>query len=114
MTSLKPLGRFLTLLFAALQFAAPALVSVADGAAERSGVSASSHVEALGGSHCPATHTAECALCGFLSMALGNPRTPVQVAQFAAPRQAFSSQEHRPVFGSRRVARSRAPPVIEG
>ena len=62
--------RFLTLLLAAMQFAAPAFVSVVDGAVTRAGQNGGQHIEAFGGNRCQPQHSANCLLCQFLSTTL--------------------------------------------
>jgi hypothetical protein len=66
----RPL-RLLTLLFAAIQFAVPAVVSVVDGAQARGGRNSGSHVEEVGGKQCRPPHSEDCLLCRFLSATTG-------------------------------------------
>src|SRR5579862_261607 len=59
--------RALALLLAAIQFAVPAVVSVADGALAQSGRGSGMHVEDFGNNQCKPPHSADCAICQFLS-----------------------------------------------
>jgi hypothetical protein len=59
--------RFVTLLFAAVQFAVPAVASVIDGAMASGGRNSAAHVESKGDRDCKPPHSADCAICQFLS-----------------------------------------------
>jgi hypothetical protein len=69
--------RFLTLLLAAMQFAVPAVVSVVDGTVARSARESGTHIEAFGDNQCKPPHSADCAICRFLSTTHGQVGTPV-------------------------------------
>src|SRR5260221_992407 len=69
--------RLLTLLLAAMQFAVPAVVSVVDGDGARAGRPLGTHVEEFGQNQCKPPHSADCAICRFLSTAHSQPGTPV-------------------------------------
>lgn len=71
--------RMVILLFAAMQFAVPAVVSVADGAVARVGPEQAPHVEGLGTNACARIHPADCLLCRVLSTTISPPRGPVSV-----------------------------------
>ena len=98
--------RLLTLLFAAMQFAVPAVASVVDGAAgaERG---AGSHVEDFGRNKCTPPHSADCAICRFLSTTHSQASAPVVaavVAKVAANPEslvAFATTTARAGFNSR-------------
>jgi hypothetical protein len=60
-------GRFLTLLLAAIQFAAPAVVSVADGIVSDRVVEPRTHVEDHAQRDCVPPHSADCAACRYLA-----------------------------------------------
>jgi hypothetical protein len=104
--------RFLTLLFAAIQFATPAVISVADGAVARGGRNSASHVEDVGGKQCRPPHTEDCLLCRFLSAthstAAAAPRPVIEqsVASISTMFDARSSVADRYGFNSR------APPTL--
>jgi hypothetical protein len=105
-------ARFLTLLLAAMQFAAPAVVSVVDGAFAKSVRDPVMHVEANGDNECTPPHTADCTVCRYLS---GNGAgVPERVAELIAiagssfvPDVALSAGTI--VSGQQR---SRAPPTV--
>ena len=63
--------RFLTLLLAAMQVSLPAVVSVADGAGAFRGRESVTHIEAPGRNQCQPPHSADCAVCRFLSATHG-------------------------------------------
>lgn len=106
--------RFLTLLFAAIQFAVPAVVSVADGAIARGGRNAGSHVEDVGGKQCRPPHTEDCLLCRFLtathSAAPAAPAPAIEqtIASIPTTRIAHTAVADRYGFNSR------APPTLLG
>jgi hypothetical protein len=60
-------SRFLTLILAALQFAAPAIASVAEGSFSQQVADSGSHIEAYGLNSCTPPHSADCAICRFLT-----------------------------------------------
>jgi hypothetical protein len=67
-------ARLVTLIFAAAQFALPAVASVADGAAAAGGRNSAAHVESKGDRDCKPPHTADCAICRFLTTTHGQTR----------------------------------------
>jgi hypothetical protein len=68
MTRRSPLVRFLTLAWASLQMAAPAITSIADGRLSLDNASAPrTHVEATTTEKCPVVESPDCGLCRFLS-----------------------------------------------
>lgn len=65
--------RFLTLLWASLQLAAPALSSIADGQLSRDNASKPlTHVEATTSDSCPVVHSPDCGVCRYLSTSGAN------------------------------------------
>jgi hypothetical protein len=59
-------ARFITMVFAAIQFAAPAVASVGEGVFSSRVVDPSSHVEEHGQKDCAPPHSADCAICRYL------------------------------------------------
>jgi hypothetical protein len=59
-------ARMVTLLFAAIQFAVPAVASVGEGVFSRRVVDPRVHVEEHGQKDCAPPHTADCAICRYL------------------------------------------------
>jgi hypothetical protein len=103
--------RFLTLLFAAMQFAAPAVLSVADGSLAREGRTSTSHIEEVGGKQCRAPHSEDCLVCRFLSATHG-----VAAAAALAPLTQEIAPASTPVASlaasaDRHGFNSRAPPA---
>jgi hypothetical protein len=111
---LSRFARFITLLLAAIQFAAPAVASVAEGAFSRRVADPQSHVEEYGQNKCTPAHPADCAICRFLS---GNASETPVVASLAIP----TALSERPlavaetaVGAARRGFDARGPPAIAG
>ncbi|MEK7402150.1 MAG: hypothetical protein AABZ80_07270 [Gemmatimonadota bacterium] len=68
MTRRSPLVRFVTLAWASLQLAAPAVTSMADGRLALESASAPrTHVEATTSDSCPIVESPDCGLCRYLS-----------------------------------------------
>src|SRR4051812_9882973 len=106
--------RLLTLVFAALQFAVPAVVSVADGAVARGGRNPAGHAEEVGGTRCRPPHTEDCLICRFLSAthsAAGATAAPAIEQTIAPVRSAFVAFS---AVGGRYGFSSRAPPALLG
>jgi len=107
-------ARFLTLLLAAMQFAVPAAISVVDGSVASSAREAGSHVEEFGQNQCKAPHSADCAICRFLSTTQPEVVTALatavvnEIAPSPATLVAMSTTTARNGFNSR------APPTILG
>jgi hypothetical protein len=103
--------RFLTLLLAAMQFAVPALVSVADGSVARAGRTSAAHVEEVGGKQCRPPHSEDCLICRFLSAAHSVASTAATCAaaeEIASLRAALATS---PAAGALYGFNSRAPPI---
>src|ERR1041385_8175451 len=62
----RPL-RYFTLLLAAMQFALPAVASVADGLYAATGRNDGSHVEDVARNQCKPPHAGDCAICRYLT-----------------------------------------------
>ena len=107
-------ARFLTLLLAAMQFAAPAVVSVADGAFAKSVRDPSMHVEANGDNECTPPHSADCTMCRYLSDASGeapgHPAADIVVESHAAPSELTTAES----YATRDGFDARGPPAIAG
>ena len=106
--------RFLTLVLAAIQFATPAVASVAEGTFARRVVDPKAHVEEHGQKDCTPPHGADCAVCRYLVDNVGSPELPAFVPDFgtvpAMPiaRLSFGSASERQGF------EARGPPAIAG
>jgi hypothetical protein len=79
MTRRAPLLRFLALLWAGLQFAMPALGSLADARFAAAAGDPVSHVESTSSASCPAVHAPDCAVCRYLSGATPVPENAAAV-----------------------------------
>lgn len=75
MTRRAPIRHGLTLLLATLQLASPAFSAVADALLVARSGQPVAHVESTSASGCPAVHSADCAVCRYLSIAASIPRT---------------------------------------
>ena len=109
---LRPFTRFVTLLLAAMQFAAPAFVSVVDGTVAKVVRDPVMHVESIGDNECTPPHSADCTVCRYLSGDVAPAPEPAEAAISTEPELAFdrTAQLHgAPAFD---YARSRAPPAV--
>jgi len=103
--------RQLTLLLAAIQFAMPGVASVFDGLDAGAGGRMTAHVENGAQKSCRPPHSADCAVCRFLSQAASKERTatPVFEAAVVAVIPALATRAH--LDATRRGFNPRAPPV---
>lgn len=67
--------RFVTMLFAAAQFALPAALSIGDAIAFSDAPSSRAHVEDTSRTSCTAPHADDCAVCRYLSTLAAPPHT---------------------------------------
>ena len=104
--------RFLTLVFAAIQFAVPALVSVADGVVARGGRNSASHVEDVGGKQCRPPHTEDCVVCRFLSATHSTAAASSQPAIVQSVASNPTTFDARATVADRYGFNSRAPPTL--
>ena len=104
--------RFLTLLLAAMQFAVPAAMSVVDGTVARWGQDAGSHVEAFGQNACKPPHSADCAVCRFLSTTHGQIDASVAAAVVTTIAPSPTTLVALSAAAARHGFDSRAPPAI--
>jgi len=107
-------ARLMMLLLAAIQFAAPAVTSVADGIFANRVVDARSHIEDKAQSDCVPPHSADCTVCRFLVDHTGTvPTTAALVAIVAVQPQPVVSAS----FGAtseRQGFEARGPPATAG
>jgi hypothetical protein len=104
--------RFLTLLFAAAQFALPAAASIADGLAARATGNTTSHVESVAGTHCTPAHSADCTLCRYLSGTSADIATASFCFSQTTGGQVVPSLDAAARSAAHFHARSRAPPML--
>ena len=109
---LPRLTRFLTLLFAAIQLAAPAVVSVADGAYSRLVREPVTHVESSGGDECIPPHAADCTVCRYLSDGRPGSTSSVDAAVIADAASAPMATTLVVATNDRAPTQSRAPPSV--
>jgi hypothetical protein len=107
-------SRFLTLLFAALQFAAPAIASVAEGAFSQQVRDPRSHVEQYGQNDCTPPHAADCAVCRFLTTGANTPAAQPGLLAAAAPALAPVETVALRSAASRQGFDARGPPEALG
>ncbi len=73
----SPVFRFVTLAWASLQLAAPAMAGIADGLAAFEDASAPrTHVEATTTEGCPVVHSPDCGLCRYLTTSAAQGASP--------------------------------------
>jgi hypothetical protein len=106
--------RFLTLLLAAIQFAAPALVSVADGAFAKQVREPGVHVESTGSTDCTPPHAADCTVCRFLSGNVGEAQLPSALAIPAGAQPTPPSVAVDALGALRQGFDARGPPAVAG
>ena len=114
---MRPLSRalrLLTLLLAAMQFAVPAVVSMADGVSAYAGRKVVAHVEPTGGNNCAPSHSPDCVCCRFLSTVFGvnDASAATEVVADATPRIDTVVVTHATT--TRQGLHSRAPPALLG
>lgn len=107
-------ARFVTMILAAIQFAAPAVASVGEGLFSNRVIDPRSHVEDHGQTGCQPPHSADCALCRYLVDNAGTlpaPALPVAIATEEMEPVASATQgatAHRQSF------EARGPPAAAG
>jgi hypothetical protein len=106
--------RFVTLLLAAIQFAAPGVASVAEGSFSQRAVDTRAHVEDHGQKDCAPPHAADCALCRFLSGTLGHIDMPALPAVARAALPVTDSRTSAGASAERQGFDARGPPAIAG
>jgi len=106
--------RLVTLLLAAIQFAAPAVASVAEGSVAQHAVGAPAHVEEHGQKDCAPPHAADCALCRFLSGTLGHVDLPAAPLGVAAALPVTDVRTSTGASADRQGFDARGPPAIAG
>jgi hypothetical protein len=107
-------ARFVTLLFAAIQFAAPAVASVTEGIFSSRVVDARSHIEDGAQTDCAPPHGADCAVCRYLVDGTGSlPASPVLVAIVMAQAEPVLARSLG-ATAERQGFEARGPPAIAG
>lgn len=106
--------RALTLLLAAIQFAVPAVVSVADGALAQSGRGSGMHVEDFGANRCKPPHSADCAICQFLSTVHSQTTSAAVAVISQHVTDTPKAEIAQAVASDRHGFNSRAPPTLLG
>lgn len=114
MTSRSTFVRSVTLLWASLQLAAPAMSSIADGQLSRDNATQpTTHVEATTTGSCPVVHPPDCAVCRYLSTSGANDiAAPSFDWQFLAVWTGASTVSVEPGCGALGLPRERAPPGL--
>jgi hypothetical protein len=107
-------ARVMMLLLAAIQFAAPAVTSVADGIFANRVVDPRAHVEELPTSDCEPPHSADCTVCRYLVDHTGTvpPATSAIVIVAEQPEPVVSATAG--ATGERLGVGARGPPAIQG
>ncbi|MFL5607465.1 MAG: hypothetical protein ACJ8AD_13530 [Gemmatimonadaceae bacterium] len=108
----RPFFRGWAVLWAVLQFALPAAVSLGDARLEReSAEGPRTHVEAASGNACRPVHAADCALCQFVSHtgALPHAASAPTIVAAAAPTPPPAAQTRVSAVLAR-LSLARAPP----
>ena len=80
MTRRTPVLRGLTLLLAMVQLGSPAMSAIADARLAAQAGEPIAHVESTSATDCPVVHTADCAMCRYLSSAASIPGAALDLA----------------------------------
>jgi hypothetical protein len=101
------------IVWAVLQFALPAAVTLADARLERDGVDAQAHAESQSDASCRSVHPAECALCQLVwrTSALAPGPGCVAAVVRVVERPAIADRPWRALAGFADLALARAPPL---
>ena len=107
-------ARILILLLAAIQFAAPAAASVAEGNFARRGVDPRAHVEEHGQKDCAPPHSADCAICRYLVNNVGSVPAPALLVAIVAEQPEPAVAISLGASADRDGFDARGPPAIVG
>src|SRR4051794_6587433 len=105
--------RLLTLLLAAIQFAMPGVATVLDGQSAHEGGRMSAHIESGAQKSCKAPHSADCAVCRFLTQAVSRDRTAPAFITTSVGAIAPEAVKHFYLDAVRAGFNSRAPPSAQ-
>lgn len=106
--------RLVTLVFAAIQFAAPAVASIGEGLFSNRVVDVRAHVEDQSQAGCKAPHSADCAVCRYLVDNAGTlpaPAIPVAIATELLEPVVSATQG---AAADRQSFEARGPPAFAG
>ena len=106
--------RLVTLVFAAIQFAAPAVASIGDGLFSNRVVDVRAHIEDHAQTDCQPPHSADCAVCRYLvdnAGTLAAPALPVAIATEQLEPVVSATQG---AAADRQSFEARGPPAIAG
>ena len=107
-------ARFITLVFAAIQFAVPAVASIGEGLFSNRVVDVRAHVEDNAQTDCQAPHSADCAVCRYLVDNAGTlpaPAIPVAIATEQLEPVVSATQG---ATADRQSFEARGPPAFAG
>ena len=106
--------RLVTLLLAAIQFAAPAVTSVAEGAYSRRVIDPTSHIEEHGQKDCVPPHAADCAVCRYLVDNVGDIHVPTLGVEIQTAQAEPVAPTTLNAWADRDGFEARGPPAIAG
>jgi hypothetical protein len=106
--------RLVTLVLAAIQFAAPAVTSVAEGAYSRRVIDPSAHVEEHGQKDCVPPHAADCAVCRYLVDHVGDIHVPALGVAIVTTQAEPVAPLTLNAWADRDGFEARGPPAIAG
>jgi hypothetical protein len=104
--------RFLSLLWAAVHLAIPALGSVADARLAAAAGDPVAHIESTTSSSCPVIHAPDCGLCRYLSSVSDAPDAACTVELSPKSVDDVKAATHRPAARAIVLPDGRAPPVV--
>jgi hypothetical protein len=106
--------RLVTLVLAAIQFAAPAVATVAEGTYARRVIDPTSHVEEHGQKDCVPPHAADCTVCRYLVDNAGDVHTPTLGVAIEAAQAEPVAPTTLNAWADRDGFEARGPPAIAG
>ena len=108
-----PVGRFVTLLLATLQFASPGISAIADGRLALANASGpATHIEATTTAACPVVHHPDCGVCRYLSQAASPAKQSAFSLRLAACAVEPKAASLEPRAAALAAPNGRAPPTL--
>ena len=107
-------ARYLTLVLAAIQFAAPGVASVSEGMFSRRVIDPRAHVEDHAQRDCVPPHSADCAVCRYLVDNVGHTEAPPVPPVVAVARSVAVEQRALVSNAELHGFEARGPPAVAG
>ena len=111
---LSRFARYVTLVLAAIQFAAPGVASVGEGVFSRRVTDPRAHIEDQAQRDCVPPHSADCAICRYLVDNVGHTEAPAVPPVVAVVRAVAVAQRALVSSAELHGFEARGPPAIAG